>query len=322
VAYPRFIGAHDHHGHSHAHAVDGRTNTGWLMVALGINVGFFAVEVVFGLLADSVALLSDAAHMLTDAAAIGIAVAAARLATRPPSGRYTFGLRRSEILSAQTNGAALLVLAGILALEAARRLSSPPDVHGAYVIAVGLAGMVANGAAAVALSRANRASMNVEGAFLHNLADLYSSLAAAVAGILVVTTGFDRADGLAALTVCALMVVGGWRLLADSGRVLLEGTPRGMDADEIGRALAAHPGVVEVHDLHVWEVTSGFPALSAHVIVPADEDCHGRRRELQRLVEERFGIEHTTLQVDHAGRRELLTIGGTEGASKVPRRPS
>ena len=167
------------------------------------------------------------------------------------------------------------------------------------MIAVGLAGAVANGAAAMALSRANRASLNVEGAFLHNLADLWSSLAAAVAGVVIVTTGFDEADGLAALAVCALMVYGGWGLLRDSARVLLEGAPKGMDAEEVGTAMAAHPGVSEVHDLHLWEVTSGFPALSAHVLVPAGEDCHARRRELRDLLHERFAIDHTTLQVEH-----------------------
>jgi cobalt-zinc-cadmium efflux system protein len=281
----------------------------WLWAALAINVGFMTVEVAAGLLANSVALLSDAGHMLTDAAAIAVAITAARLARRPPSGSFTFGLKRTEILSAQLNGAALLVLAGVLAVEAARRLSASPEVDGSAVIAVGLLGALANGAAALALARGNRSSLNVEGAFLHNLADLYSSLAAAGAGLVIATTGFHEADGLAALTVCILMVVGGWRLLRDSGRILLEGAPKGMNPDEIGRALAAHPGVVEVHDLHVWEVSSGFPSLSAHVTVPPGEDCHARRRELRRLLADRFGIDHTTLQVDHASRRQLLTIG-------------
>ena len=304
------MGAH----HDHSHAVSAAANPRWLWVALWINLGFMVVEVVIGLIANSVALISDAAHMLTDAGAIGLAIAAVKLAERPPDGRFTFGLKRSEILSAQVNGAALLVLAGVIGFEAVRRIGSPVDVDGAFVIAVGLAGAVANGAAAVAIARANRASLNVEGAFMHNLADLYSSLAAAGAGLLIVTTGFNEADGIAALTVCALMLYGGWGLLRDSGRVLLEGTPRGMDAREIGEAMAAHPGVEEVHDLHIWEVTSGFPTLSAHVMVPPGEDCHARRRELTQLLADRFGIEHATLQVEHEREPQLLEIEGlTEG---------
>lgn len=298
----------DGHEHGHAHGVSAAANPRWLWIALAINVGFMLVEVVVGLIANSVALLSDAAHMLTDAAAIGLALAAIRLAARPPSSRFTFGLKRTEILSAQLNGATLLVLAGVIGFEAVRRLESPPEVEGTLVIVVGLVGALANGGAALSIARANRASLNVEGAFLHNLADLYSSLAAAAAGLVIVTTGFDEADGIAALTVCALMLHGGWSLLRESGRVLLEGTPKGMDAQEIGNALASHPGVVEVHDLHVWEVTSGFPALSAHVLVPAGEDCHQRRRELQQLLNERFHIDHSTLQVEHERSRELLDI--------------
>jgi cobalt-zinc-cadmium efflux system protein len=250
--------------------------------------------------------------MLTDAGAIGLALAAVKLADRPPDGRFTFGLKRTEILSAQVNGAALLVLAGVIGFEAVRRIGSPVEVEGGFVIAVGLAGALANGAAAFALGRANRASLNVEGAFMHNLADLYSSMAAAGAGVVIVTTGFDSADGIAALSVCALMLYGGWGLLRESGRVLLEGTPRGMDAREIGQAMAAHPGVEEVHDLHIWEVTSGFPALSAHVMVPPGDDCHARRRELTQLLADRFGIEHATLQVEHEREPRLLKIEGLE----------
>jgi cobalt-zinc-cadmium efflux system protein len=196
----------------------------------------------------------------------------------------------------------------VIGFEAVRRIGDPADVEGAFVIAVGLAGAVANGAAAMALARANRKSLNVEGAFLHNLADLFSSLAAAAAGVVIVATGFDQADAIAALGVCGLMLWGGFGLLRDTGRVLLEGTPKGMDAGEIGRAMAAHPGVAEVHDLHIWEVTSGFPALSAHVMVPAGDDCHARRRELAVMLSDRFGIEHATLQVEHERRQRLLRI--------------
>jgi cobalt-zinc-cadmium efflux system protein len=301
--------AHDHGAHSgHSHGVSSATRPGWLGVALGINLVLLVVEVVVGLLANSLALLSDAAHLLTDVGAIGLALFAVRLAGRPPSGGFTFGLRRSEILSAQVNGVTLLLLAGFIAWEAVGRLGSPPDVAGGSLIAVGLLGAVGNGAAAWALSRANRASLNVEGAYLHNLADLYSSLAAAVAGGVILATGFYEADGIAALTVAALMVYGGWGLLRDSGRVLLEAAPKGTDPADVGHAMARHPGIVQVHDLHVWEVTSGFPALSAHVVVASGADCHGKRRELQKLLLERFDIEHTTLQVDHAPRPGPLEL--------------
>ena len=300
--------AHGHGHHGHGHGVSADASVGWLALALAINLVFMVVEVVAGLLADSLALLSDAAHMLTDVAAIALALVAVRLAQRPPAGAFTFGLKRSEILSAQINGAALLLLAGFIAFEAIGRLGSTPEVDGPFVIVVGLAGAAANGGAAWALSRANRRSLNIEGAYLHNLADLFSSLAAAVAGAVILFTGFDEADSIAALLVAALMLRGGASLLIDSGRVLLEAAPRGMDASEIGQAMARREGIVEVHDLHVWEVTSGFPALSAHVLVAAGDDCHARRRELQTLLRERFGITHTTLQVDHEHQKGLVAL--------------
>jgi cobalt-zinc-cadmium efflux system protein len=300
---------HDHHGgsaHSHGPAPD--ADHRWLATALGLILAFMAVEVVAGLIADSLALLSDAAHMLTDAGSIALALVAARLAARPPSGRFTFGLGRAEILSAQVNGAALLVLAGVIAWEGIQRLAEPPEVEGLVVLVVGLVGAAVNVGAAWALSRAERRSLNVEGARAHVLADLYASLGAALAGLLVLTAGVERADSAVALLVALLMVRSGFGLLRQSTRVLLEASPRGIDPDAVGHALAAHPGVSEVHDLHVWEVTSGFTALSAHVLVPADTDCHARRAELEQLLSERFGLEHTTLQVEHEAGGGLIDI--------------
>jgi cobalt-zinc-cadmium efflux system protein len=315
------MAAHHDHAHHHAHHVpSGEADRRWLGVALALIAGFMVLEVVAGILASSLALLSDAAHMLTDAGSIALALAAANLAARPPSRRYTFGLGRAEILSAQINGALLLVLAGVIAVEAIDRLSSPPDVDGGIVIAVGAAGAVVNVAAAWALSRSERRSLNVEGARAHVLADLYGSLAAVAAGLAVVLTGFAQADGIAALVVAVLMVRSGWRLARDAGRVLLEGTPRDLDSDAIGRALASVPGIIEVHDLHVWEVTSGFPALAAHVLVAPGDDCHGRRRELEALLRERFGIEHTTLQVEHEAGGQLLGIARAPGLADDPPR--
>ncbi|HEX6389421.1 MAG TPA: cation diffusion facilitator family transporter, partial [Solirubrobacteraceae bacterium] len=234
------------HGHAHHHhGATAGADRRWLLVALAINVVFALAEVVAGLIADSVALLSDAAHMVTDAGAIGLALVALRLAARPAAGSFTFGWRRSEILSAQVNGAAMLVLAAVLAWESIGRLSDPPEVEGGFVLVVGLVGAGVNGAAAWALSRANRASLNIEGAFLHNLMDLYASLAAAGAGLLVLVAGYDRADAIAALTVCALMLYAAWGLLRDSGRIFLEAAPKGVDVDAIGNAMAASPDVVE-----------------------------------------------------------------------------
>jgi cobalt-zinc-cadmium efflux system protein len=289
--------AHEHAHHHHGATAD--ADRGWLLVALAINVGFALAEVVVGLIADSVALLSDAAHMVTDAGAIGLALVALRFAARPAAGNYTFGWARSEILSAQANGAVMLVLATLLAWASVGRLGDPPDVDGGFVLAIGLAGAAVNGAAAWALSRANRASLNIEGAFLHNLMDLYSSLAAAAAGALILAAGWNVADPIAALTVCALMLYAAWGLLRDSGRIFLEAAPKGIDVEAVGNAMAAMANVVEVHDLHVWEVSSGFPALAAHVVVRADCDCHACRHELAVMLARDFGIEHTTLQVEH-----------------------
>jgi cobalt-zinc-cadmium efflux system protein len=298
---------HEHHGH-HQHAISASADRGKLRLALALVLGFMVAEVAAGLIADSLALLSDAAHMLTDAAAIGLALGALGLAARPPSGRFTFGLGRAEILSAQANGATLLVLAGVIGFEAVRRLFDPPAVEGGLVIVTGLVGAAVNVGAAWALARAERRSLNVEGARAHVLTDLYASLGAAFAGACVLLFDFREADPIAALIVAFLMLRTAWSLLRDSGRVLLEGAPAGMDPQAIGRALARHPGVVEVHDLHVWEVTTDFPALAAHVLVAPGDDCHRIRRELQSVLGERFGIRHTTLQVDHERAEQLLDI--------------
>ena len=300
--------AHDHSAGGHTHLPSALADRRWLAVALALIVGFMAVEVVAGLLAGSLALLSDAAHMLTDAAAIGLALLAARIAARPARGSYTFGFGRAEIVSAQVNGAALFLLAGVIAVEGVRRLGSPPDVDGPVVVAVGAVGALVNIAAFWALSRAERQSLNIAGARAHVLADLYGSAAAITAGAVIAFGGPAEIDALAALTVAALMLRSGWALLRASTRVLLEAAPAGLDPDEVGRTLAAMPGIVEIHDLHVWEVTSGFVAVAAHVVVPPGDDCHLRRRELQSVLHERFGIRHTTLQVDHESWQPLVQI--------------
>jgi cobalt-zinc-cadmium efflux system protein len=271
------------------------------VLALVLILAFMAVEIVAGVLASSLALLSDAGHMLTDAAALALSLAAARLAARPAVGAMTYGLGRAEILSAQANGLTLLVLAGLIIYGAIVHLVSPPEVHGAVVLVVALAGIPINLVAVRVLSgdSEHERSLNVEGSYRHLLTDLYGFIATAVAAVVILATGFDRADAIASLFIAGLMLQAAYDLLKASGRVFMEAAPAGLDPDEIGRTLARQPGVVEVHDLHVWEVTSGFAALSAHVVVRAEDDCHDVRRSLQRLLEDRFDIHHTTLQVDH-----------------------
>ncbi|WP_327113290.1 cation diffusion facilitator family transporter [Nocardia sp. NBC_01730] len=292
---------HEHeHDHTHGHGVSVDADRRWLTVALVLIGGFMVVEVVVGLLANSLALLSDAAHMLTDAASIVLALGAIRLAARPARGKYTYGYKRAEILSAQANGITLLVLAGWLTYEAVRRLLEPPEVTGGLVVVTALVGIVVNIAATWAISKANRSSLNVEGAFQHVLNDLYGFIATAVAGLVVLFTGFARADAIATLIVVALMVKAGLGLVRESGRIFLEAAPAGVDPDVLGHRLVEIDGVDEVHDLHVWQITSGDIALSAHVLVRAGADCHGLRQRIERLLDHDYDITHTTLQVDHS----------------------
>jgi cobalt-zinc-cadmium efflux system protein len=254
--------------------------------------------------------------MLTDAGAIGLALFAAGLARRPARGGFTFGFRRAEILSAQLNGATLVALAVVIVVEGIGRIADPPEVEGLVVLVVALVGIAVNLAATVILAGAERRSLNVEGAFQHVLTDLFAFIATAVAGAVVVATDFSQADGIAALVVAALMLRSGYGLLRESGRILLEASPRDLDPDEIGRVLAAQNHVVEVHDLHVWEVTSGFPAISAHVTVRAGCDTQTHRRELAELLRERFGVTHSTLQVEtrHEGPLSIEPLRRGSGA--------
>jgi cobalt-zinc-cadmium efflux system protein len=293
--------SHDHGGHGHSHEIAADADRGKLGIALGLILGFMAVEVAVGIAASSLALLSDAAHMLTDAAAIALALVAINLARRPARGAFTFGLRRAEILSAQFNGATLLVLGLLVVVEGVQRIIDPPDVEGGAVLIVALLGIAVNLVATMTLARANRQSLNIEGAYQHLLTDLAAFVATAIAGAIILLTGFAQADGIAALIVATIMLYASFGLLKESGRIFLEAAPRGTDPEEVGRALVQAPGVVEVHDLHVWEVSSGFPSLAAHVVVGRDCDCHQARMGLETLLRERFGIEHTTLQMDHEG---------------------
>ncbi len=293
-----------HHG---AHVHGSRLDEPRLRRALALIVLVMAIEITAGVIAHSLALLSDAGHMLTDAGALTFSLAAIRLAARPARGAMTFGFRRLEILSAQANGVTLLVVAAFIVFEAIHRLVDPPQVRAGLVLAVAAAGAVLNVVAVMTLSGADRSSLNVEGSFQHVVTDLYGFLGTALAAIVILLTGFQRADPIASLLVAALMIRSGVALVRASARIFLEAAPEDIDPEQVGRALIAVPGVIEVHDLHVWEVSSGFPALSAHVLVGREADCHSARREMEATLHERFGLDHTTLQVDHVG-GELLEI--------------
>lgn len=308
--------SHHHGAGSHGVQLDAGADRGRLLAALALIAGLMVVEVVAGVLAHSLALLSDAGHMLTDAGAIAFTLLALRLAARPAGGSMTFGFRRAEILSAQANGATLLTLAAFILYGAVHRLVHPVGTDGGAMLAVALLGVVVNLAATRTLAGADRGMLAIEGSFAHVLTDLYAFIATALAAIVILATGFHRADPIASLLIAALMIRSGVSLVGSSARTFLEAAPEGLDPQTIGVALVQQANVVEVHDLHVWEISSGFPALSAHVLVGPDHDCHATRRALETMLHERFGLDHTTLQVDHIseGLIELNAPGQSRGA--------
>ena len=281
--------------HAHGHG-DARRALG---LALALVLAFAAVEAAAGAAAGSLALLADAAHMLSDALALGLALFAAWLARRPATPERSFGWRRAEVLAALANALVLVALGGLVLWEAAGRLSDPPEVEGGWVLAAGAAGLVVN-LVAVRILHGAGSGLNVRAAMLHVLADLASSAGVVAAGVVVLATGWRYADPVAGLAIGALVILGTVNVLRETIGVLLEGAPAGMDAREVGAAMASMDGVVGVHDLHLWTITSGFPALSAHVLVAAGADCHAIRRDLELLLRERFELTHTTLQVEHA----------------------
>jgi cobalt-zinc-cadmium efflux system protein len=280
--------------HTHEHTTARRP----LALALGLIVGLMAGELVFGFVAGSLALLADAGHMLTDAAALALALGAATFAGRPAQGRWTFGFRRLEILAAHVNGITLLVVGVVIVYTAIRRLVEPPDVRGGVVLVVALAGVAVNLVATALLLRPSRGSLNVRGAFLHLATDLAAFAGTALAGALVLATSWDRFDPLASLAVAALIFWSSFSLLRESTKILLEMAPD--EPREVAGEMLAVPGVVEVHDLHVWTVGSGFPSVSAHVLVEPGADCHAIRLQLANLLNKRFALSHSTLQVEHA----------------------
>jgi cobalt-zinc-cadmium efflux system protein len=304
-------GAHSHADHrsdGHGHAVGPDADGRYITISLALILCFMLFEVTAGLVGHSLVLLADAGHMLTDAAALIATLVALRLARRPASGVWTFGLKRAEVLSAQANGITLLVVGALVAFEAVLRLLHPVTVRGSLLIIVAAVGVVVNGLATLALGRANRGSINLKGAFRHIVTDLYAFVGTLVAGIVILASGFREADSIASLFVVVLMVTAAWGLLHETGRVLLEAAPVGYDPEVIARDIVANPLVESVHDVHVWLITSGFPAMSGHVLVKGPADCHAVRRELEEMLAVEHHLEHTTLQVDHI-QQERLTIG-------------
>ena len=294
-------------GMGHEHGA-GPANRHALVLALAITASFTVVEVVGGILTGSLAVLADAVHMLSDNVSIALALVAVWLAAKPATPERTFGYKRAEVLAALANGVTLVALAIWIFFAASLRLEDPPDVLGGWMLVIAIVGIGANVAAGAILHRARRHSLNVEAAFRHVFADLLGSLGVAAAAVIILATGWLAADPLVSILIGVLVLGSSWSILRDATTILLEAAPKGIETRAVGARLASAPGVVEVHDLHIWTITSGFPALSAHVLVGRGEDCHLRRRELERLLGDEFGIEHTTLQVDHVGEAGLVEL--------------
>jgi len=290
----------DHHDHDHGYGASGG-NRRALAIVLALTAGFTVVEIVGGLLTGSLALLADAGHMLSDNLSLGLALFAAWLAGRPATPDKSFGYRRAEILAALANGVTLVAVSIWVFVEAYSRFMEPAEVLGGPMLIVATLGLLVNAAGATILYRSGGESLNVEGAMRHVFADALGSVGAMAAATVIILTGWKYADPLISVAIGILILASSWKLLRDSTNILLEATPPNLNATEVGRKMAAADGIVEVHDLHIWTITSGFPALSAHVLVGRQEDCHARRRELESLLAHEYGISHTTLQVDHVG---------------------
>jgi cobalt-zinc-cadmium efflux system protein len=291
--------------HDHTHRAGSRRALG---LVLALTVAYTGAEIAGGLLTGSLALLADAGHMLGDSAALALALGAAWLATRPATPERSFGFRRAEILAALANGVALVAIAIWVFVEVIRRLDHPPHVLGGWMLLVAGIGLGVNLAAARILARAGEENLNVQAALRHVFADLAASVGVAVSALVIITTGWRQADPIAGLAIAFLILASSWTILRDSVAILLEAAPAGLDAEEVGRRMAEAEGVVEVHDLHIWTITSGFPTLSAHVLVRKGDDCHARRHELEQLLANEFQLTHTTLQVEHVGGHERLRI--------------
>jgi cobalt-zinc-cadmium efflux system protein len=297
--------------HGHSHAPDRSASKRALKIAAALTAGFMVAEVVGGLISGSLALLADAAHMLSDAASLVIALGAIWLAERPATLQRSFGYQRAEILAALINGVTLVLVSVWILYEAFRRLGDPPEVLGGTMLAVAVVGLLVNLAAAWVLSRDRHESLNMSAALRHVLADLAGSVGVIVAAAVILLTGWEQADPIVGALIGLLVLASAVPVIRESVRVLLEQAPAGVDVEQLEKAIRGAPGVVDLHDLHLWTITSGFPALSVHVLVEQEADCHERRRAIEAILADRFNLTHTTIQIDHAEPR-LLQIEGVE----------
>src|SRR5436190_10886491 len=284
-----------------------------MWIVLGINLALLVIEAVGGVLTGSLAVLADAGHLLSDAGSIGLALLALALAGRPAAGRMTFGYQRTEILAALVNGLLLVAVSAAIAVAAVGRLGHPPEVDGFGVLALGLLGLLGNVAAATVLVRGDRVDVNLEGVLRHSAGDALGSLGVAVAGAVVLAGGPAAVDPIVGLLIAGLILSSSWRLIAEPLGVLMEAAPTGVNVDAAGTAICEEEGVRSVHDLHIWTVTSGFGALAAHIVVASGCDRDLARRRIELLLHERFGIAHTTLQMEEEASPELLRVENAGG---------
>ena len=268
-----------------------------MRIVLIVNGAMLAAEIAGGIVFHSLALLADAGHVLADVAAIGLALFAAWMAARPAGPQRTFGFQRGEILAALANGVTLVAVAVLVFVEAVSRLSHPPDVQGAGVLIIGAVSLAGNGLATWLLMSGDRTNVNLEGVLRHSAADALGSLGVIVTALIVLTTGWNQADPIVSILIGVLILLGSWRLVREPFNVLMESAPEGIDVQDVGSAMCSVPGVREVHDLHVWTVTSGFPALAAHIRSEPSEPADEVRERVEAVLRERFGLDHTTLQV-------------------------
>ncbi len=299
---------HGDHGHSHGPGAYREADRKALLIAAVLTAGFMLAEVAGGLLTGSLALLADAGHMLSDSFSLFLALGAVALAARPATFKRTFGYKRAEILAALINGVLLVVVSVWIIIEAIGRIGDPPEILGGWMLAVAAAGLAVNLIAAWVLARSAGESLNVRAALRHVLADVAGSVGVILAALIILTTGWELADPIVSIVISVLIALSAWSILRDSVDVLLEAAPPGMDSEKIGYSMASLDGVDEVHDLHIWQITSGMPMLSAHVLVEPDSDCHGIRRRLEEMLGNDFRIDHTTLQVEHSGRQGPISI--------------
>lgn len=281
-----------------------------LLWALAVTVVLLVAEVVGGIMSGSLALLADAGHMGSDVAALGLSLFAIWFVSRPATAEKTFGFYRVEILAALANGATLMLVAGLILAEAYQRLLHPSPVRGGLMLAVAAAGLLANIATALILSRTRRADLNLRSAFLHVVGDLLGSAATITASVIILLTGWTPADPIISALIAVLIVVSAWRLMRESLNVLLEGAPRGMRSDDVTQAMRAVAGVEDLHDLHVWSITSDFPVLTSHIVLADGAEPAAVLRALQMTLVERFGIRHATLQLESRASHQTWVCSG------------